>query len=205
MAVVRYSPDHDVTFDLAHGLVHLEGAEARVLVPAGALSELCLAAGEEAVAKFGQAMGRAMGLRVAGRLAGFAGPPDGGDEAGASEHAAGVGTMVDQLGAELSLAGLGSLGLERWGLALVVVVDHCPLAASGDRLLAALVGEAVGSATGRAVTAVFLARDGVRGRFLLTSSAVGERVAEWLRSGVSWGEALTRLHAAPATSSSEAH
>src|SRR5947209_5242596 len=79
MAVARYRPDHDVTFDLAHGLVHLDGAPARVLVPAEPLAELCAAAGADAVAIFGAAMGRAMGLRLATRLAPLAGPEDAGN------------------------------------------------------------------------------------------------------------------------------
>lgn len=192
MAFAPYRPDHDVTFDLAHGLVHLEGAPARVLVPADALAALCAAAGPEAVATFGHAMGHAMGLRVASRLAPLAGP-DGDAPTGA--RAASADTMVDHLGAELSLAGLGSLGIERWGHALVLVVDHCPLGARGDALLEPLLSEAVGTTTGRRVHAVLLARDGVRARFLLANGAAADRVRAWLGGGASWGEALTRLHA----------
>ena len=201
MSVARYRPDHDVTFDLAHGLVHLEGAPARVLVPAGALSALCAAAGDEAAGAFGRVMGRAMGLRVAARLAPLAGA-DEGPQGGA--RAASVETMVDHLGAELSLAGLGSLGIERWGHALVIVVDHSPLEASGDGVLEVIVGEAVAVATGRHVRAVLLARDGARARLLMTNGAVADRVRGWLRGGVSWGEALARLHAAVAPSGPQA-
>jgi hypothetical protein len=203
MSVARYRPDHDVTFDLAHGLVHLEGAPARVLVPADALSALCAAAGDEAAGAMGRAMGRAMGLRVAARLAPLA-QADEGPQAGGGARAASVETMVDHLGAELSLAGLGSLGIERWGHALVIVVDHSPLGTSGDGVLEAIVGEAVGVATGRHVRAVLLARDGARARLLMTNGAVAERVRGWLRGGVSWGEALARLHAAPAPSGPQA-
>lgn len=203
MAVARYRPDHDITFDLAHGLVHLEGAPARVLVPGDALSALCAAAGEEAAGAFGQAMGRAMGLRVAARLATLAAPDEAHtEEAGA--RAASVETMVDHLGAEISLAGLGSLGIERWGHAMVIVVDHSPLGAGGDGLLEAVVGAAVGAATGRPVRAVLLVRDGTRARLLMTNGAVAERVRGWLRGGVSWGEALARLHAAPVPSGPQA-
>lgn len=200
MAVARYSPDHDVTFDLAHGLVHLEGAPSRVLVPADALGVLCAAAGAEAVAAFGRAMGHAMGLRLAVRLAAPEGAGQGETGARAGEagaRAASVEMMVEHLGAELSLAGLGSLGMERWGHALAVVVDHCPLAGRGDRLLEAVIGEAVGTATGRQVQAVLLARDSVRARLLLTNATTAGRVRAWLEEGVAWGDALTRLHAPP--------
>ena len=195
MAAERYRPDQDVTFDLAHGLVHLEGAPGRVLVPADALGVLCASASPESVASFGAAIGRSMGLRVAQRLASEAAPAEeGGPAAGASgARAASVEAMVDHLGAELSLAGLGSLGIERWGLALVVVVDHCPLGSRGDRLLEAVVG-----VRQRAVAVVaLLSREGARVRLLLASPAAAERVRGWLQEGVAWGDALTRLHAPP--------
>ncbi len=201
MAAERYRPDQDVTFDLAHGLVHLEGAPGRVLVPADALGVLCASASPEAVASFGAAIGRSMGLRVAQRLASAAAPAEEGGPAGGATgaRAAGVEAMVDHLGAELSLAGLGSLGMERWGLALVVVVDHCPLGSRGDRLLEAIVGEAIASATARHARAVLLSRDGPRARLLLASPSAAERVRGWLQEGVAWGDALTRLHAPPAS------
>lgn len=203
MAVARYRPDHDVTFDLAHGLVHLEGAPARVLMPADGLAALCAAAGEEAAGELGRAVGRAMGLRVASRLAPLA-EAEGATQAGEGARAASIETMVDHLGAELSLAGLGSLGIERWGHALVMVIDHCPLGARGDGLLEAALGEAVGVATSRHVRAVLLARDGTRARLLLASAPVAERVRSWLRGGVAWGDALTRLHAASAPAGPQA-
>jgi hypothetical protein len=203
MVVARYRPDHDVTFDLAHGLVHLEGAPARVLVPADALAALCGEAGPGAVTAFGRGMGRAMGLRVAARLAASADPEHAGEE-GAGARSASLETMVDHLGAELSLAGLGALGLERWGHALCVVVDHCPLGARGDGLLEAVLGEAIGAATSRHVHAVLLLRDGVRARLLLTNESAAARVRGWLQGGASWGDALTRLHAVPASSGPQA-
>ena len=202
MAVARYRPDQDVTFDLAHGLVHLEGAPARVLVPADGLAALCATASADAVRAFGASIGQAMGLRVASRLHAAAPAEDEGRGAGA--RAATVEMMVDHLGAEVSLAGLGALGMERWGHALVVVIDHCPLGPRGDQLLEAVVGEAIAAATGRHARAVLLVRDGVRVRLLLANSTAAERVKGWLEEGVAWGDALTRLHApaAPAAPTS---
>jgi hypothetical protein len=194
MVVARFRPDNDVTFDFTHGLVHIEGAPARVLVPAEALGALCAAAGPEAMATFGRALGRAMGLRVAGRLGSLAGS---GEAPHTGARAATVETMVDHLGGELSLVGLGSLSIERWGHALVVVVDHCPLGARGDALLEAVLSEAVLALAGRRVHAVLLARDGVRARFLLANGTAAERVRGWLEGGAGWGEALARLHAKP--------
>ena len=194
MAVDRYRPDHDVTFDLANGLVHLEGAPGRVLVPGDALGVLCASASAEAVASFGGAIGRTMGLRIAKRLSAGS-DADGASSSAGPVRAASLEAMVDHLGAEISLAGLGSIAIERWGHALVVIVDHSPLGARGDRLLESVVGEAIASAAARNAKAVLLGRDGARARLLITSPEAAERVKGWLQEGVAWGDALTRLHA----------
>src|SRR6185369_7870144 len=93
--------------------------------------------------------------------------------------------------------------LERWGRALVLVVDQSPLAAAGDGLLEAVLAAAFEAASGKAVHVVFLARDGVRARFLMTGSAGVEKVRSWLAEGLSWGEALVRLHAPPTAAAQE--
>src|SRR5262249_55758598 len=115
MSHVRFDPSKAVTFDLSHGLVHLEGAPSRLLVPAEALGALAAAAGAEATRAFGRTLGEALGRRAGGRLA------EGGGLRGASADA-----VIEHLGGELALAGLGSLSLERWGRALVLVVDQSP-------------------------------------------------------------------------------
>ncbi|MBK8253690.1 MAG: hypothetical protein IPK82_13610 [Polyangiaceae bacterium] len=191
MAAARYEPEGDVTFDLKHGLVHLGGAPARVLVPADALSLLCETAGKEATSAFGKAIGRAMGLRVAARLA----EGRDADEVRAAVHRASVESLVDQLGGDFSIAGLGSIGIERWGHALVIVLDHCPMEQRGDGLIEVILSEAVTTLAARQTHAVLLERQSTRARFLLTNEAAAERVRAWLTSGSSWGDALARLHA----------
>ena len=182
MPDLRFDPSKAVTFDLTHGLVHLEGAGARVLVPADALFALAALAGAEAGAALARSMGEAMGHRVAARL-----------------HAEGVAAaavevVVEHLGGELALAGLGSLGLERWGRALVLVVDHSPFGAGGDAFLEGVLAAAVEAAARRDVHALRLGRDGVRARFLLGGRAGTDKVRAWLAEGIPWGEALVRLH-----------
>ncbi len=181
----RFDPSKSVTFDLTHGLVHLEGAPSRLLVPADALVALARAAGPGATATFGRALGEAMGRRAADRLS--------------AGGAAAVEDVVEHLGGELALAGLGSLGLERWGRAAVLVVDQSPLGAEGDALLEGVLAGAIDAAAGRAVHVLCLDRDGVRARFLLGGAAGVEKVRAWLGEGVPWGEALVRLHAGGAT------
>lgn len=189
MPDLRFDPSKSVTFDLAHGLVHLEGAPldgtpARLLVPADALAALLGAASAEAAAAFGRSLGEAMGRRVAGRLA-----------ASDGVRAAPVEVVVEHLGGELALAGLGSLALERWGRALVLVIDQSPLGARGDALLAAALGAAIAAAAGRSVRVVPLGREDVRARFFVGGDAGATKIASWLAEGVAWGEALVRLHA----------
>ncbi len=182
--VLPFDPSKAVTFDLSQGLVHLEGAPSRLLVPAEALRALAEAAGPEAAAAFGRAMGEAMGRRAASRLG-----------AGTGVQEAPVEAVVEHLGGELALAGRGSLGLERWGRALVLVVDQSPLGAGGDGLLGAALSAALEAAAGREVRTLLLGRDAVRARFLVGGAAGVAKVQAWLGEGVPWGEALVRLHA----------
>lgn len=182
MRGMRFDPAKAITFDLEKGLVHLEGAPARVLVPAGALGALCAAAGLDATAAFGRELGATMGRRVAGRLAVLAAPAE---------------ALVEHLGGELALAGLGTLGIERWGRALVIVLEACPLGPEADRLLEAVLEGALSAASGREARALRIDRDGARVRFLIASGAAVERVRAWLSGGASWGDALVKLHNPP--------
>jgi hypothetical protein len=179
-----FDPTKAVLFDLSKGLVHLEDASARLLVPAAAIATLAKAAGPEATQVFTRSLGEPLGLRVAKHLAG--------EE---SARSALVDVVIDHLGGELALVGLGSLALERWGRAMLLLVEQSPLGAEGDSLLASVLEAALSKATGRDVRCVSLMRDGVRARFLVAGGAAAERAQSWLKEGVSWGEVLARLHA----------
>ena len=180
---VPFDPSKAVTFDLARGLVQHEGAPPGLIVPTEALAALARAAGPEAFQRFGAAIGAACGRRVASRLA-----------AANGVRAAGVGAVVEHLGGELAVTGLGSLSVERWGRALVLVVDQSPLGAEGDALLESVLEAALEAAAGERPRVIVLARDGVRARFLVTGHAGADKVRAWLNDGVSWGDALVRLH-----------
>lgn len=184
-----FDPSKAVRFDLVRGQVRHGDSAPDVLVPATTLVKLCELAGADATNAAGRALGEPIGRRVASRLRRTVG-----DARGASVEA-----FVDHLGGELTLAGVGSLGAERWGRALVLVVDHCPLGAGGDGLVASLLGAAISAATGTEARCLLLARDDVRARFLVTGAAGADKVSSWLGSGVSWGEALVRLHGPKAT------
>jgi hypothetical protein len=148
-------------------------------VPADALIDLCRAAGDEAVSDFGRRLGTAAGRRIAERL---------GDASGASLE-----DVIEHLGGELALLGLGSLGLERWGRALVLTVDGGPFGQQLDRLLGAVLEGVLQRTFGRDCRAAKLMRDDRQVRFLITNAESASKVAEWLGSGLSYGDALTRL------------
>jgi hypothetical protein len=173
-----------VTFDLSRGQILDGGSGPRVLVPAAGLMALCHSASPDALAAFGRELGESVGAAVARRF----------ESHGLTAASASIDEVAEQLGGELALAGFGTLAIERWGRALVLVVEHAPDGLDGDKVLALLLSAAVRRATGTDARCVRLAREGHVARFLLTSQAAAEKVREWIHGGTPWGEALVRLH-----------
>jgi hypothetical protein len=177
MAVPSFDPKHAVRFDLPHGAVRAGGEGERVLlVPTNALDDLVLSAPAAAVEALGRALGSAIGRRAAGRM---------------DPQSAPIDAFVAQLAGEAAIAGIGSLSIERWGRALVVVVEDSPLVGT---LLAPLVAAALEGASGRHVATTLLSRDERIARILVASDSGVSRVREWIGSGLAWGDALARLH-----------
>jgi hypothetical protein len=174
---IRFNPSGSVSFDLVRGRVDCGGEH--VLVPADALSDLCRAAGDEAVTDFGRRLGTAAGRRIAERL---------GDTSSASLE-----DVLEHLGGELALLGLGSLGLERWGRALVLTVDGGPFGQQLDVLLGAVLEGALQRAFARDCRAAKLVRDDRQVRFLIANAVSANKVSQWLGAGLSHGDVLTRL------------
>ena len=156
-----------------------------MLIAADALVDLCRAAGDEAVSDFGRRLGTALGRRLAERL-------------GDGASSASMEVVLDHLGGELAVMGLGSLGLERWGRALVLTIDGCPLGASGDRLVGAVLEGALEAMTAREVAIESLERDEQRARMLVASPAAAAKARAWLIGGLGWPDVLAKLHAASA-------
>ena len=92
---------------------------------------------------------------------------------------------------ETAIAGVGALTVERWGRALVVVVEDSPLVGT---LLVAIVVSAIESASARRTWCTLLSRDDRVARILVAGEVAVGRVREWIASGVGWSEALTKLH-----------
>jgi hypothetical protein len=182
MAQPAFNPTHEVSFDLEQGRISLGGSAGRVLVPADALASLARSAGGDALVDFGRSLGTEIGRRAAARLVGG---PD----------AASTPSVVEHLGGDLALAGLGSLSIERWSRVLVLRMSGSPFGAEGDALLAAVLEGAIQRGLGRDAAVVPLERSDGSARFLAVNATAAESVKDWLAEGVSWGEILSRLNA----------
>src|SRR5260221_472483 len=176
MVGAPFDPAHAVRFDLGNGSVRAGGDERVVLLPASALEALAAGAPRETARVLGRAIGRAVGERVRAGLGSF-------DAA----RGASVEAFVGRLAGELALMGYGVASLERWGRALVLVVERAPV---GDALLADVLEAALETATGRVARCTSLVADTGSVRLLVSSERTHERVLAWLAQGVSWGDAL---------------
>lgn len=181
MAEPQFNPAQALKFDFGCGHVTLEGQEHCVVVPRPALIELLTAAGDEAVRNFGHQLGANVGRRIAERL-------------GSSIQQTSVDVFVDHLGGELALLGLGSLSVERWGMALVVVMQGVAGGKTSTDLICAVIAGALQRALSRDAAVIELARNETDLRLLVISKYAAPRVQQWLDDKVPWGEIIARLH-----------
>jgi hypothetical protein len=193
MAGTPFDPTEAVTFDLQLGHVHLEGAPARLMVPADALVTLCGHAGADAAAAFARSIGAAMGARAGARLGGGDDPR----QRAKAVRSAGYEGVVGQLAGEFAVMGFGALGAERWGGALVFVHDESPLDANGDDVVAGILEGALQTLTGRPAKVVALVREDNRARFLVTAAQTLPAVKAKIARGDSWGAVLAALNRKP--------
>lgn len=178
MVASSFDPMRAVRFNLDRGTVHAgTDGDRLLLVPSAALVDLVLSAPAEAVEALGRALGSAIGRRAAARI---------GDAKSASLEA-----FVTQLAGETAIAGIGVLSIERWGRALVVVIEDSPLLGT---LIAPFVASALENASERKVWCTLLSRDEKAARVLVASERGVERVRDWITSGVPWGDAVAKLH-----------
>ncbi len=179
--VSTFDPARAVRLDFPRGAALASDNERLVLLPAAALTELTLEAPAELRLTLGKAMGASLGARVAGRL--------GGSDGAAKTP---LEDFLNELAGEFAAAGLGTLGLERWGRALLVTVGNA--AVEDDSFLAGLVGAALATATGKDTHAVHLASTDGHAKLLVASRGTAERVRAYLAAGDSFGVILEKLH-----------
>jgi hypothetical protein len=177
-----FDPARAVRIDFPRGAALASDDERVVLLPAAALTELTLEASPELRLTLGKAMGASLGARIASRL-------------GGSDGASGstLETFLNELAGEVAASGLGTLGLERWGRALVITVGNA--AVDDDAFLAGLVGAALATATGKDTHAVQLSSTDGTAKLLVASRATAERVRGWIAGGETFGKIMEKLHA----------
>ncbi len=178
-----------VRFDLGEGRVRLGSGEPCVLVPFQSLVGLFRELSTETLVDFG----RGLGLQVARVLE---------DELPDLEELPPQ-RVVDHLGCHLAMMGLGRLGLERWGRALVFTISNSTLLLSagtgakvdpGDVFLGAVL-EGVLGRLNLSARVVALSRDGSVVRLLACNERARGTVLSWLGEGRHYGEILARLNA----------
>jgi hypothetical protein len=178
MGTPRFDPTHSLEFNLDRGSVKLSGSPERVLLPVDAIAALIRGADPETRRDFARRLGTEAGRRVAERIDG----------------AASIDAVADHLGGEIALMGLGSLGFERWGRALVATVHGSPFRGEGDEILAGVLEGALQRGFGRNASVVPLQRDDTLVRLLVVSQGGAERVRSWLGQGVPFSDVLARLN-----------
>lgn len=182
MDTSSFDPTRAVVYDLSRGQVSLQGRSPVLVLAAEALAQVCGRLDVASLRQFGGVLGKQAGTRIRERL---------------NAASATLETMVDQLGGEVGIAGLGSLAIERWGQALVVRIEGCPLGATGYELMSAYLEAALQVTVEREVSALVLERGQESFRLLLCSKAGSTKVKSWLSAGTSWGDALAALHHNP--------
>ncbi len=174
-----FDPNGAVRFDMTNGAASDSRGVKFVLVPVGALEALDRTT-PGALAHLGSEVGRACGARIVAKLG------------GASEvRGATLDVVVTHLAGELAIAGLGSVSVEQWGKALVVVLANPNVDADG--FLAGALAGAVTVAAGREVCMVPIGREGNVARFLIGTPQTMIRCRSLVSSGKSWMEILQAL------------
>lgn len=182
MAGPTFDPKGALRFDLARGAASDPSGGRLVVLPGSALAAL-ERVHPEALEALGAELGRALGARAASRL--------GGAEA---VRRATLEAVASHLAGELALGGVGALHVERWGRALVLVIEN-PVVPS-EAFLASVLGGALGVATGREVACAALdAKPGAKGerRFFVGSTKTVERALALVAGGASYADVLGNL------------
>ena len=168
--------DGSLRLDLPKGSAELRG-EPVVVLSAHAVETLLRAAPAGSRVDLGRDVGTTMGRRVSQKLGGSSGV-----------RGASLETVVSELAAEIALAGLGELELERWGRAMIIGLSGGPLAQQAE-MLAGLIGGAVSAATSADAAAVSVGE----GRYFVGSPRACERLRSLITHGTAWSEAIARM------------
>jgi hypothetical protein len=190
-----FDPVGAVTFDLTRGQVLLRGGTPQVLIPAELLAAACRGATPDQI-------GRQFGEQVATRT----GQDQAADRGEPADQP--YDEVIEQLAGAFSLAGMGTLRLERWGRAVVFVVAACPLGSAVEAFVEAFLTAACGQLGKRTLATVSLVPvplapvplgtvpegtgDG-EARFVLLAPSVAATMRQRIEAGESWRSLLMSL------------
>lgn len=173
-------------FHLAEGRVATRERALQVVIPASALLQLQSELDVDQLVNFGAALGE----EVAGRL--LQEIPD--------PRTASAAVVVDHLGAQLAVMGLGSLSVEFWGEAMVFVLVGCPLLTPagsnqpGESVMSGLLQAVLLRTFGQAARVLPLQKQQQTTRWLVCNETVAGLLDEWVNIGLGAAEVLTRLN-----------
>jgi hypothetical protein len=171
-----FDPIGAVRFDMTKGTASDARGQRLVLVPAAALEALERTT-PGVLAQLGSEVGRACGQRIAASLGGESGVR------GATLEA-----VVTHLAGELALAGVGVVSLERWGKAMVLIVENPGV--DSDGFLGAVLSGALAAATAREIGIAPLGREGKSARYFVGAPSTAVKARTLVSQGKSWAEVL---------------
>lgn len=200
--VASFDSSRAVRFDLREGTISLADRELQLLLPLEDV--LALAAGARSLHALARGVGRRAMLRTAARLADLDPTSLGGRGETAQPprdllRSASLPDVVEQLGGELALLGLGNLRAETWGSALVMVLDPCSLDGRGDELVEGIVEGALGVATEQEVSALVLDRQAGVVRIVVGHGGTIAHLRPLVALGASFTDVIRALHGEPTT------
>lgn len=181
MASPHFNPSNSVSFDLPRGRVEMSNGGGQVLLPANVLLSLFREMDAEVKRDLGAQVGTELGQRVARHL-------------GADFGSATDAEVVDVLGGEFALRGLGALSLERWGRALIVAVGHSPLGKEGQDFLGAILEGALRRCFGREVCLVGWGSELDVTRYAVVNPVAARAMKRLVADGAGFGDVMSRLN-----------
>lgn len=171
-----FDPGGYFAFDLARGAVHTRHGERVLVLASDVLGPLVSTAVRQGDLTAVRMLGKRIGEDAARSL--------GGDVKAAAPEA-----VVTHASGMLSLLGWGTLVLERWGHALVLVLEGAPNLDAERLGLAALLGGVLTTLGGRDVACV-----PVNGtRFVIVHPSIAEAVWGWSKEGKDLSSVIARL------------
>ncbi len=173
-----FDPEKFYAFDLARGSVSTRHGERVLVMASEAVATLVASAVKHGDLTGVRALGKRIGEEAASSLAT--------DVRGATPEA-----VVTHAAGVLALWGWGALHLERWGNALVLVLEGAPDLDPGKLGHASLLGGMLTSLSGRDIACVPVSS----GRFVVVHPSVAEQVFSWSQEGSDLSQIIAKLHA----------